>query len=67
MGITGSQQSFEILAEAGLPVIVPAPLAAKYKYDVTSGKLAGKGIMSDAERVKLKALAAANGVFAQCR
>ena len=63
IGVIGSQQTFKIVVESGPAVIIPAPLSAKYNYNSSSGEFNSNGIMSDADRLALKALAAANDTF----
>ncbi|NLA50091.1 MAG: hypothetical protein GX876_11600, partial [Bacteroidales bacterium] len=56
IGIIGCRQTFSIITDTGLSVVIPAPLKSKYSYDPVSGIIQSKGIMSDAERLSLKAL-----------
>ncbi len=63
IGITESRQTFSILTDTALPVIIPALLSAKYAYDPVSGILLARGIMTEADTNSLKALAGATDNF----
>lgn len=62
-GIIGTRQTFSLLTEAGLPIAIPAVLASKFAYVLSSGKLTSGGIMSDAERIDLRSAGGANDNF----
>ena len=63
IGIIQSSQSFIVITDPGLPITIPVSLAANYSYDASTGKLTSFGIMPDADRVALKALAGATDNF----
>jgi hypothetical protein len=63
IGIIGSQQTFSVVADTGLALVIPAPLNAKYSYDSVTGILKSMGIMSDADRVSLKGLTGTTANF----
>ncbi len=60
IGIIQSTQSFIVFTDQNLPITIPAQLASKYSYELSSGKLTSFGIMTDADRIALKALAGTN-------
>jgi hypothetical protein len=62
-GILDGTATSETVTTANLDVVIPEELAPKYVYTKASGRLSSTGVMTDAERTALKALANTTAAF----
>ncbi len=63
LAILDGSVSFEAHVEADLDIGIPAGLAGRYTYAKADGRLTASGVMPDADRAALKALAGAETSF----
>ena len=63
MGILDGTASFEAFADANLALQIPPAHAARFTYVPGSGRLTAVGVMTDADRAALKALAGSDASF----
>ena len=63
MAAVNGTATYETITTANLPVTIPPALTAKYTYILGSGRLISNGVMTDAERTALKALAGVTPAF----